>query len=348
MLRASSLPALAECPRFESGDTGYTDAGTDRHIALRKHFEGDDTMLDLLPDEDAEGVRWAADYIRVHAPASKQPLLWETETEVILEDYTRIPGTRDAVCGREIFDLKWRHSGYAPQMALYALSRIEELGGGEVSVHLLYACFKRAEVLRFDREAALRILEPIAARVTSPSALPTPCSYCGWCDKKIKCTALNERAHAVNAGREDWKLQQYHASEIKSPTEMAKAKALSRQLRAWCDAVDYHALQLAVKQGLTIPGFEVKTKAGRSSCADVLGAFQATGLPAPDFLACCDLRLSTAKDNPAKKGLTDAYAAAKGLSKAAATRELKAKLAPFMRTPKDVLYLKPINSTEED
>ena len=350
MLRASSLPALAQCPAFESGDTAWTESGTDRHTALRNHFAGDDTMLELLDEEEQTGIRWAADYIRLKANLADHPITWEEENScnAILEDFTEIPGTPDAICGTDIFDLKWRERDYTAQMAVYALARFQEMPGIEfIQVHLLFAALQRVQVLIFTPETTQPLVEKIVTDARA-NPDPRPCDYCGWCSKRVSCPALNERAQTVAAGREDWKLEQYHASQITTPDQMAKALALASHLEKWAAGVKYHAKEMVIKQGVSIPGYELKSKAGRASCADVLGAFQSTGLPAEEFLRCCDLRMETSKENPDKKGLVDLVAARQGLPKAAAKRELKKHLEPFMRTPKAVFYLKALNSTEED
>jgi hypothetical protein len=351
-MRASSLPALSQCPSFESGSTEWTESGTDRHTALADHFTGgNDTMLNLLDDDEQDGIRWAADYIRLKANLAEHPITWEKENSctAILDDFTEIPGTPDAICGIDIFDLKWRYRDYTAQMALYAAARLQELPGiDKVRVHLLFAAFKRAEILEFDRESALGIVEKIVAKVRENPA-PQPCDYCGWCAKRVCCPALNERAQTVAAGREDWTLEQYHASAITSPTEMAKALRLAAQIEKWAKAVKHFAKEMVLKQGVTIPGYELTSKAGKASCADVIGAFNASGLQASEFLQACELRLNTSKKNPAKKGIIDLYYTInKGISKAAAKRELKRLLDPYMRTPTLSYSLKAINSTEDD
>lgn len=349
-LRASALPALAQCPSFESGSTEWTESGTDRHKALETYLKGDDSLLALLDDEEQDGIKWAAEYIRVKANMDEHPITWEKENActVILDDFSEIPGTPDAVCHIDIFDLKWRWRDYTAQMAHYAAARLQELPGVEkVRVHLLFACFKRAEVLEFDRETALRIVSEVAAKIAE-NPEPNPCDYCGWCARRVTCQALNERAQTVAAGREDWRLQQYHASEITDRAEMAKALKLARHLAKWCEAVDHFAKEMVIKQGISIPGYELRSKPGRSSCHDVLGAFHATGLDHTDFLKCCEIRLEKSKTNPDKQGLADVLKEKTGISKAAAKRELKKKLEPYLRTPKQSFYLKPVNEPDEE
>ena len=129
---------------------------------------------------------------------------------------------------------------------------------------------------------------------------------------------------------------------------MGKALTLAKHLRKWCDAVDFHAKEMVVKQGVCIPGYELKSKPGKPSCADVIGAYSATGLSAEEFLQCCEIRLNSSKTNPNKRGLADVLKVKNSISKAAATRELRKKLEPYMRTPKQVHSLKAVNEPEEE
>ena len=348
-IRPSSMPALAQCSCFEPSASDFAEAGTDRHAALRAHFAGDDSLLDLLPEDDAEGVRWAADYIRMKAPLADHPIRFEHPLTLILEDFTEINGTPDATCHFDLFDLKWRERDYTAQLACYVLMRLQELGrNATIRVHVLYAVFRRAEVFDLDESSARAIVQPILDHARDLDRQPTPCSYCTWCARQLTCTALNQRAQAVGAGREDWQLESYHCSEITDPLQMSRALILARHLAKWCKAVEHHALDMVIKRGQQIPGFTLKSRAGKRSCHDLTGAFNALGLPVETFLSCCDVRFSTSKDNPGKKGIEDVYAAARGMKKAAAKRELSRKLQPFLRTPKDNPYLAPETQTEEE
>lgn len=339
-IRPSALPMLAQCPCFESSASDWAEQGTDRHAALKAHFEGDDSLLELLPEEDAEGVRWAAEYIRLKAPMADHPLRFEHTLTLTLDDFSEISGTPDVVCQVDLFDLKWRERDYLPQLACYVLMRLQELGMDvTLRVHILYGALRRAEVLHLDGEAARKIVMPILARAKDPNRKPNPCDYCSWCARRLTCEALNERAQTIAAGRDDWKLQQYHCSQITDPAEMSKALQLAKHLSKWCKAVEHHATEMVQKQGLQIPGFILKFRAGKRSCANLQGAFNTLRIPVESFLACCDVRFSTSRENPDRKGIEDVYAAAQGISKAAAKRELKHKLEPFMRTPKESAYL---------
>lgn len=350
MIRPSSLPALKECACFESGSSEFAEAGTDRHAALSAALNGDLRPMALLPDEDADGVRWALEYIKMIS-SSEFGFHLEKTIEADIQDFVTLRGTPDVGCGFDVFDLKWRDRDYSSQMAAYAWlwSVAQKLPEGrKVRVHVLYACFKRIECLEFYPFEARRVIDPIIENALDPDRQPSPCSYCNWCSKKVVCPALNERAQAIGAGREDWKLEQYHTSEITDPNEMAKALALATHVTKWAEAVRHFAKEMATKQGVTIPGYKLRYSKGKASCSDVAGAFNASGLPVETFLACCDLRQSTSKTNPNKIGIINAYAEANGLPQAAAKRTLKTKLDPFMRTPSEIVALVPDKQTNDE
>lgn len=347
-MRPSSLPILAKSPKFVSSETSFAEEGTDRHEALRAHFAGDDSMLDLLPDEDADGVRWAAEYIRLKAPLNDYPLEWEVTLPILLDDFSEMEGHADTVCHLDLFDAKNRERDYEAQMASYALGQLQKLNipGATVRCHLLFMATKRVEVLTFTAESAQAVIQRVIDDVnTAPECRPS--EYCGWCAIRVTCDVLNKRAQAVAAGRDDWQLEQYHASQITEPGEMAKALALAEHVEKWAVAVKHFAKEMAVKQGLQIPGYALKQRNGKKYCFDIQGAFSATGLDAPTFLQCCDVRFSSSKKNPNKVGLENIYQKATGLpSLAAAKRELKAKLVNCVRVGESSLYLAPEKSTE--
>lgn len=355
-IRCSSLPALSQSPCFESEASDATEAGTERHDAMRTALEGNDFLLEALEEEDQEGVRWALDYIRCHAKTALHAMQCEKPVQASIGD-DKLTGTPDVTCGPDIFDLKWRsEADYKPQMAGYALLRfLNRAPAAEyppeeqvITVHVLHAAFKRAQTFTFTLDEAKAIVETIF-RTAYAAQNQTPSFWCGWCakPKRATCPALNAMAQTVGINREDWQIATYHSSQIEKPEEMAKALRLASYLEKWAEAVKYHALQLHLKKGVTIPGYELRTKAGKSSCANVLGAFNTTGLPANDFLACCEIRMGADPKNPAKKALIPTYAKANGISKAEAKRRLKTKLQDHMRTAKETQYLKAVDAAED-
>lgn len=348
-MRPSALPILQQSPKFVSGVTEFSESGRDRHEALRAHFNGDDSLLNLLDDEEIEAIRWAADYIRLKAALSDHEIKWEQELLILLDDFSEMPGHLDADCGPDFFDFKWRERDYEAQMAAYALAKLQQLPpGAEVRAHLLFGQPRKAVVLKFDLESASKIVHDIIADVNAAVEC-RPSDYCGWCANRVPCPVLNNRAQTIAAGREDWQLEQYHASQITEPAEMAKALRLAKQVSKWAEGVEHFAEVMAIKEGKQIPGFELRPGSSKRYCFDVSGAFNASGLTAEEFLSCCQIRFGTDKKDPNKVGLENIYHRAKGLpSLAAAKRELKTKISDFVKKPEPKLKLKPIKGAVTD
>jgi len=349
--RPSSLPMVAQCSDFESSGSDFADLGTDRHAALRAHYNGDDSLLDLLDDDDQAGIRWAADYIRAHT-TDGHPVEWEVTRKWARPDFTDAQGTPDVVNGFEIFDFKWRLRDYTAQMADYALSLIQE-PGQTVTVHILFGAEKRAERIKFDAESCERIILPILERAENP--IPTPCDYCGWCSKRLTCKALTGPAKIVAENYAEATMleviKDWHPSEmLKDPVQIAFALTIWRKvLKKWGESVEFHAKEAATKEGLKLPGYELKEKRGRQFVPDVVAAFNASGLAGDDFLQACDVRLNTSKKYPDRKGLDVIFKSAFGEpSLAAAKRTVQSKLGDTVQRSKPTLELKSVKGGDEE
>lgn len=341
---------LAQCACFESSGSDFAELGTDRHAALKAHFEGDDSLLDLLDEESQVGIRWAADYIRANTTAS-HPIEWEQKRAWSRPDFTEAAGTPDVVNGPAIFDFKWRQRDYTVQLADYALERLER-GFESVEVHILFGADRRPEKLRFDSTACDKIILPILARLDKPE--PTPCDYCGWCSNRLTCKALTGPAQIVANGYAEpglMDIKDWHPSAmVENPAELAFALTIWRKiLKKWGESVEFHAMEAATKNGLKLPGFELKTKRGRQFVPDVEKAYLATGLEPQDFLKACDVRLNTSPKYPDRKGLDaifkEKFSAA---SAAAAKRSVASKLGDLVQRRKDTFELRGVKGESEE
>jgi len=349
MIRPSSLPMLARCPKFNgenrdpgslrsvvevSGDRAFADAGTLRHTALSEYLSGNEAAIFTLPEDQQDGVIWAADYIKLKAPMNDDPLVFEKTLHTTLPNGDQLTGTPDVVCGPHIFDLKWRYRDYGQQMAAYALMTLVA-GHAEVSTHLLFADQQRSVVLRFDSETAWASIRPVIEAAKDPAAIPTPCEYCGWCRERMVCPAMIERLNSVIEGRPDWHLGQYHASEIKSPQEMGKALDIARCLGDWCESVEHHAKEMAVKLGLVPFGYKLQDRRGNRFITDVSEAYVRAGIPQAEFLKACVVK---------PKALFDAYAVLNGMKVKAAEREVETKLGEIIQRKQSTVSLVSTNS----
>ena len=356
---------LAQCPHFDGQGGEHADQGTKRHEALAALMREDETLvnaLDALDDESQEGVRWAAEYIRLHAPMSDHPLSTELHLNPLADDFTPIfenGGTVDYACGNHLFDFKWRYRDYTAQMAAYALGYLQRTGRPSVMVHVLYGDPRKSVVLDFTEESALTEIDAIIKRALDPEAKPVKCDYCDWCSRALTCPALTQPAAQVAAGRHDvpkdiatqfgaWIESGAYTGAIDDPAVMAMVLSTARALKTFVAAAEFRALEMATKEGRSLPGFELKSKAGRTYCHNLAGAFSDSHLPQKDFLECCDIRLNTSAKYPDKRGLVDAYASAHGLKKATAKRKLLDSLAAHLTKTKDTQYLKATTSTTEE
>ena len=334
-IRPSKLPMLAQCPRFDSGSgSEYTEHGDARHKAFASALKGDLSLIAALPEEEERvGVEWAVAYVQTHAPSSANPLELEKRRTFIDQDFNDVQGTPDVVCGpRFIADLKWRKFDYTAQMAAYCLMRFDEVPDldFEIEAHILFAESQRATVLRFTRESAAELVYGIIERAKDPQAKEIICDYCGWCSRRMVCGAMTEKVNAVVGGRTDWGLEQWHSSEITKPEEMAKALAIARAIKGWCEAVEHHAKEIMVKQGATIPGYELKAKQGNRFISSVSDAYAAIGLPQDEFLTLCELKLTK---------VVEAYAIHKAIAKKSAEKEVCAKLGEIIQRKPSTLTL---------
>jgi hypothetical protein len=330
---------LAQCARFESSGGEFADEGRERHAALKDYLEGDITLLDMLGEEDADAVRWAGDYIKLHAPMRDHPVRFETHVNPLGEDLQPIfenGGTADVICGPELFDFKWRPRDYTAQMAGYALDIFQSGNFEQVRVHLLFGAVKRPEVYKLDEPSARDLVMGILERVRSKPE-PTPCDYCAWCSNKLTCSALTKRARFVATGYAEEPLltqvANWHPSEMVKPDDIALGLLIWRKiLKTWGESMEYHALKAATN-GLDLPGFELKDSKGKSYILDTAEAHRLSGLPSELFLQACEPRMNTSKKYKEKLGLNNIYAAAKEMKLAPAKRELKAKLEPVIKVP---------------
>lgn len=344
-LRPSSLPMLQKCSQFTGTGSDYTESGTDRHGAFKNALEEKPDALALLDEEDASGVSWAVEYVRTHAPMEDHGLDLERTLTLYDGEFNRVfTGTPDVICGSHVFDLKWRHRDYGAQIAAYALMHMEESGRNSVTVHVLFAATKRAEVYELTRGEAGKLVHGIIHHARERVLQPSPNEYCGWCSKRLTCAPFQEAARVVAAGYSDIeKAKTWHPSEMETGEEIATALWLWRTvLKKWGESVEFHAMDAATKRGLTLPGFELKSKKGRQWCKDMEAAFTASKLPQNFFLMCCDLRMNTSKTSAGKKGLIDMYAGTHGMPKARAKRELTDSLttAGALEDGKPSQYLK--------
>lgn len=333
VLRPSSLPGLAKCPRFspdqEVGEQQKSD-GTKRHTALAQWLAVDPNWRGSLGEWDAGGVEWAGEYIRATAPTDTYELSIEDPRIALLSTLDELRGTPDVVCGPILYDLKGRAvDSYREQMAGYVLL----CSWVSMEIHVLYATERRAVKFRMSREEAETIVEDIAARVADPAACPRVSDFCGWCaNRKHGCPAF--AAAAESSSRQlGITIPSGDVTSVQDADGLAALKQAAEFLSEWAKAANTHVREMAIKAGVVATGYKLARRKGPPSVTDAWAAFQASGLTYEQAAPAFSVKLGD---------LVEVYSKARECSEKLAKQELEVKLGPLIKRGEDVQYLTPV------
>ena len=335
-LSPSKFPAWAVCPCFESDPEERADAaqGTAQHAALAAALSGDEAPLEGLAPDARESVTWAAAHVRTLAGADKieceVPLQYTAQDAFARGGVSDVyHGTADALILRgNLADLIDYKSGaddreHRPQLAGYALALFSMRARIKtVRCHVLYGRVRRVDSWALTQADAAGIVLPILDARNDPAHSPNPCDHCSFCRDRMTCPALIGQVEAV-AKVNQWEhltpaLQEPGA--ITDPHTMTKALTLARFVATWADAARKAATKLA-KDGAVLPGYRLQERRGVRDISDLDAARSRTGLTTAQFVAACKLSLPK---------LTEAFAAARGMPKAQASREIENILADLI------------------
>jgi len=293
----SKFPAWSKCPGFANDETRPSDAaerGTLQHTVLQRLLEGTDhnDVIDLLEPTELEGLVWILEWIKANTGDARvleqKVYLTDADFETLYEGRADILEPRiDSVFVGDYKSGEIRD--YTAQLAGYALAAMDEYGVDRADIAILYGRFKHVEQFGMTRVEAEKIVFAILEAQRAGCKPVYACDYCAWCKHAINCAALTERVFAVVRGREDWKLDTYHASQIAHPVEMSKALGLAGMMEDWVKSVKHHATEMA-KGGMQIPGYKLTERAGRRDVTSVVDAFQRAAITSTAFLQCCSVK----------------------------------------------------------
>lgn len=102
---------------------------------------------------------------------------------------------------------------------------------------------------------------------------------------------------------------------------ISHAEAMPEGMSTQADRIRARATELA-KGGAALPGFRLQERRGTRELADPAEAYTRTGLTPGQFVSACKVSLPK---------LADAFATARGMSKAEAAREVETKLDGLIR-----------------
>ena len=304
----SQLPAWSQCPCYKSGEPGEAAlAGTRQHAALEKILKHGLVDYSQLEPDEIVNVEWAAKEIIDWTGGKGES---EIKMQFIDDNFNVLfDGTADYIFKNHLFDYKsGEPHNYDLQMYAYAMMMQQRGGFSEIIVHILYGRVESDVKFTVKPDDVKQKVFDVLAQHQAAHREPRPCDYCRWCGLAAICPALNNLASWVVAGREDYKLENYHASQIVKPTEMAKALRMARFLKGWCESVEFHAREMAIKRGEEIPGFSVSHRAGRRFISDCVQAGLLSGLEPQDFLKLCSVTIDKLEKQFGKKEAVGLFA----------------------------------------
>jgi len=130
--------------------------------------------------------------------------------------------------------------------------------------------YRKADLERMK----LRVMAVIArAKDHKPEDLRPSEFSCLYCGAKATCTALHKKALIISSkfvelAPDKELLDLYNPEQLATPQLRSKAEVLRRILEPWCEKVRRDNLRHALETGEEIPGFELKSRAGRRSVTD--------------------------------------------------------------------------------
>jgi hypothetical protein len=302
----SKLKNIELCPGFESREGNVNpvaEMGTRIHEALEK-FD-----LDLLSDsyERMIAERCLEAYQNIIERHGWSNIVYETNHEIRLDihltDDLSTFGTCDVllVSGEEAIMIDWKtgrggidDAEINTQAQAYTLGAFQKYPDLK-TLHFYFVSPQRDEITfhTYKREDCPRIqlrLSTIIRRAEQfqyvwkgrggvPTSMfnPQP-GNCEFCANQWKCHAVTEKVFDIarKYGTDGLPIPvKVHGSETDDPEDMAKMLLLLPVIQQWIDGIKARSKQMAFEEGVEIPGFEPKERAGRRTITSAAAAWTA-------------------------------------------------------------------------
>jgi superfamily II DNA or RNA helicase len=165
---------------------------------------------------------------------------------------------------------------------------------------------------------------------------PQP-GLCEFCANQWKCHAITKKVFDIanKYGTDGLPVpSKVHGSETEDPEDMAKLLRLVPVIEAWIGGVKSRSKQMAFDEGVEIPGFEPKERAGRRSISSASAAWDALVTLVPDltpedFMA----KLGTVSFNDAAEIVKDAAPRGKKTAQANAFEDTLIEMGVLEQAP---------------
>lgn len=192
-----------------------------------------------------------------------------------------------------------------PQSLAYAIGVIQKYKWVE-TVEIYFVLPRRNEVLShtFTREEIEDRIERIALIIdramSDDKELNPQTEACRFCGNRITCPALSEKLLPI-AKKYAEKLDEFEVALtdkmdpalIDDPATIGKMKVVGMVLERWIKAVGDRAIELAIKEGHEIPGFDLRYRAPSVKIDSAQAAFEAVEdmLSAEEFVKATKVTL---------------------------------------------------------
>ena len=309
----SSLGLLELCPWYWSDPSGVSQAAED---GTRLHKATETTDLSLCNDEEEEeAVTRCLTFLDELIKTVGEGCKVHKEVRLMVEDLTK--GTGDIVIvsadGKSAHTVDWKF-GRMPvadadeniQLQSYTLGVFTMFPSvDEVTVHIVCPRMDILSTATYKRSDCDRIRERIQAIISeceSPDKQEKPSDKgCRWCGRKAECKAIAETAVTVGKALGLPMPIEFEAGKIVLPEDRARAQVLSYILEDWATQIRKFNSNAVIEDGIEIPGFEIRSKKGRTSVVDVFTALQELvksndGLALDELLMSCTMSIPKAVD----------------------------------------------------
>jgi superfamily II DNA or RNA helicase len=315
----SSLKEKAKCPGFrndQTRDKSAADRGTLGHLAVEKE------NLDVIPPDDPK-LREAAGMCLKYLQSLRSNLdemkeLRERRLQIQDQfghvDHIILHGT-----SAELIDYKFAFGAYvadSPQFWAYSVGLWDAFP--EVSVITVHVLLPFQGVIDretwtrdkdYDRLSAQVTAIIVAARRDDPSDYLTG-AHCAWCARQATCPKLSKLALTIAdqyKGDELALPAQYDPANINDPYVIALAKRAAPIMKSWAEKVDARALEMRLKEGIEIPGWDLAERNLPFKITDAQATWEVVKdrITPEAFAACADVsigELEKAIARTAKRG----------------------------------------------
>ena len=166
----------------------------------------------------------------------------------------------------------------------------------EITMWFLVPARDEASTHTFTREdmPAIRLrISTIIERAESGAHFNPQPGVCDYCGNQAKCPALANKVLTIAQRYQEDGLpipESVHGSDQDDPVKVAALMSLVPIMESWANGVRKRATEMAVDQGMELPGFKVIEMSKPRSITSALGAFEAVKdeIELRDFMTCVD------------------------------------------------------------